>query len=302
MLVAVSPRGTGRMGLRVGLGRPGLTALELSWRLAWALLAVALVAGVTAFTLRDVSLADADQKFLRSGIWYFMLDVALRFLRDHQQQLLYAAALVVPGTLLLWTLCNALGRRAILRRLHPQPARGLAALLGLNVLRAMLGVLAVAALAGSAVFAWEASYIAGDRLPRDFFAILGVTAGLVLALWTALAWLLWLAAVPAVAGQRTFAAVATAWRLWRSRAGSFLRAGALFSAIRLLALFATLALLFELLMRRGPASQGMVAAAGVLVAVYIAAMAWVRVTRMATFAAIFAQDAPAQAVEHSASE
>lgn len=277
-------------GFRTAARRPALVGAEFVWR-AVVLAAVAVLCFATlALFGQGLRVSESDEMALRSGFGLLILDALIRIFREAYPQLVRASLVLVPALVVLWIFAAALGRAAVLRPLLPQPGkRWLRPLLGLGLVRVALGLAALAAFYGSGLLAWELARTSdGDVLPGVFFRVLPALAVLVWMAWWLLGWFLWLASIPAVAGRDTFGAIAAAARLWGAHKLHFLRAGLLFSAIRLLAFAAVLFLLAALVVQATPEARTAVALVLFLVlALYMLAAAWLRVARLAAFTALY---------------
>jgi hypothetical protein len=276
-------------GFRSVARRPGLTLVEFVWRAAFLASAALLCFAAFAWFVQGVRVSDSDAMALRSGIWLFILDAVVRVLSENYQPLVRALFVLLPALALLWMFAAALGRGALLRSLLPAPGRRwLAPLLGLGLLRVALGLAALAAFYGCGVLAWEAARTPDDVLPQTFVRVFVVLVLVVWLLWSMLSWFLWLASIPAAAGSDTFSAIAAAVHLWRANGSHFLRAGLLFSALRLLLLLLAAGLAAAILLP-ATAETRQVAAALVffLLLGNMLAAAWLRAARLAAFTALY---------------
>src|SRR5436853_902355 len=98
------PRSPVHEGFRAVALHPGVLVAELVWRWSFGTAALALlVVAVTQF-LKTIPISNADLLMVRSGVPLLMADALAHILQGTGPRLLRAAAILLPGIALLWTI------------------------------------------------------------------------------------------------------------------------------------------------------------------------------------------------------
>ena len=204
---------------------PLLGLAEIAWRWSFGLAAAA----VLLFSLREyldtLPVTAEDMLLLRTRQPVLMLQVLSRIFQGSAPRAVAAVAVLLPALGLAWIIIASLGRAATLKTLI-ENFRGshgrvrLTALLALNSLRALTFLAAALGVVG-ALLAARAASSSGDPSPGTALLIFWMLAMLVGLACSMLNWYLSLAAIFVVRdGASTFAALASATDLCRSRTGS----------------------------------------------------------------------------------
>lgn len=226
-------------GFRAAFRRPAFTLAEISWRWCVGATATALFFFGLFEYLDTLPVTRGESLFLHSRHPYLIGEALAHILRGSLNRVV--SSMLIAGLLLtlLWIVAASLGRIATVRTLveyfrerwpkhsntpetevASNSTNSLVALLRLNFLRVAA---AVAAMLGF----WGAIIVAGfaspdkDPQPGLAFLLFLPLAALVLLIWSALNWLLSLAAVLAVRdGEETIGALSAAVSLCRDRTGA----------------------------------------------------------------------------------
>ena len=218
-------------GFRAAFRRSSLTFAEISWRwtvggVAWGLSLFWLVE-----YLNTLLVSKGDAALLSTKQPLLVGRAIAHILRGSLNRAVLSALLVVIAVTLVWVVAASLGRIATVQRLldrfrkdgvhnsastnaadEPRPLRSV---IGLNFLRAIVTLVAVLALVGAAVLCNFASPRENPQ-PGLVFILFLPMAGLVCLAWSALNWLLSLAAVFAVRdGDDALEAVSAAVAFFR---------------------------------------------------------------------------------------
>jgi len=234
-------------GFRAAFRRPSLALGEITWR--WAVGATATV--LFFFALIEYSstlpVTKGEMLFLRTRQPYLVAQAILHILRGSLNRAVMSAILAGVCLALLWMIAASLGRFAtvggmrdyirqqLARRFspsvggeginvdaasRPSTASPFRTLLRLNFLRVMLAVAAALGFVGAAILAGAASPDS-DPTPGLAFLLFLPLAGLVWLAWSALNWLLSLAAMFGVRdGEDAMGAISAAAGLCRKRTGA----------------------------------------------------------------------------------
>src|SRR5438309_5994003 len=119
-------------GFRAVLRAPGVVVAEIAWRWCFGTATLALLAVAAVQFLKSVRVSDADVLALRTGIPWLMANALAHILQGSGARLLRAAAILLPGIVLLWTIAAAVGRAATLKGLLPASRANLGTLLGVS--------------------------------------------------------------------------------------------------------------------------------------------------------------------------
>ncbi|HWY22093.1 MAG TPA: hypothetical protein VNX26_12790 [Candidatus Acidoferrum sp.] len=220
-------------GFRTTFRRPSLTLAEIAWRwtvgaFAWALLLFWFIEYLDTLpvTKGDATLLSTRQPFLVGR-------AIAHILRGSLNRAVLAALFAVIAMSLLWIIAASIGRGATVRALLDHfrrdtacteeygaaQRRPLRSLIGLNFLRAALTLAALLAIAGAAVLVSFASPAANPQ-PALVFILFLPLAGLIWIVWSALNWLLSLAAIFAVRdGEDALGALSAGVALFWERLG-----------------------------------------------------------------------------------
>jgi hypothetical protein len=291
-------------GFRVMFRRPSLGLAEISWRwsigLAWTLLSV------YAFLefLNTLPVSAGELLLLRSRQPALISQALARIFKGTAPRLILATIVVAAALSLAWIVVAAVGRAATVKALlsyfrgfstdvpamslpFPEKHWRMAPLLGLNFFRVAMTLAAAVGCLGALLLAGSASKPDAPS-PGSATLIFLMLMMLVWLAWTVVNWFLSLAAVFVVAdGCDTFAAIAAAVRLCRSRAGSVFAAGTWFGLAHLVAFFvATSLVAFPLALAK--VLPGGVVLGGVLLVtlLYFAVVDFLYTGRLAAYVAI----------------
>ena len=232
-------------GFRVVFRRPLLTLAEITWRWAVGATATALFFFGLLEYLSTLPVSRGEMLFLRSRQPYLIGQAILHILRGSWIRAVLSLLVAILLVTLVWTVAGSLGRiatlRAMLEYFRGRLAQGISAphegtrageatergspfspLLFLHVLRAVLLLAGVLGFVGAIVLA---GLVSPDAHPHPGLAFLVFVpiAGLVWLFWSALNWMLSLAAVFVVRdGDDWLEAIAAAMVLFRQRTGAVL--------------------------------------------------------------------------------
>ena len=230
-------------GFRAVFRRPLLTLAEITWRWAVGATATALFFFGLFEYLSSLPVSRGEMLFLRSRQPYLVGRAILHILRGSLSRAVLSLLVATLLVALVWTVAGSLGRiatlRAMLEYFRGRLAQGLSAphegtrggeatehsnpfspLLFLHFLRAVLLLAAVLGCAGAIVLAGLVSPDAHPHPALAFLAFVAI-AGLVWLFWSALNWILSLAAVFVVRdGDDWLEAIAAAMVLFRRRTGT----------------------------------------------------------------------------------
>jgi hypothetical protein len=231
-------------GFRVVFRRPLLTLAEISWRWAVGATAAALFFFGLFEYLSSLPVSRGEMLFLRSRQPYLVGQAILHILRGSLSRAVLSLLMAAVLVTLVWTVAGSLGRIATVRAMIDyfrarfaqselsQDLEGTRAgqatehgnlfspLVFLHLLRALLSLAAVLGFGGAIVLA---GLVSPDAHPHPGLAFLAFVpiAGLVWVFWSALNWMLSLAAVFVVRdGDDSLGAIAAAMALFRQRTGA----------------------------------------------------------------------------------
>lgn len=235
-------------GFRAVFRRPLLTLAEITWRWAVGATATALFFFGLFEYLSTLPVSQGEMLFLRSRQPYLVAQAILHILRGSLSRAVLSLLMAALLITVVWTVAGSLGRIATVRAIidyfrgrfapglsaESQPVDGTRAglatgrgnpfspLIFLHLLRAVLSLAAVLGFGGAIVLAGLVSPDAHPH-PGLAFLVLVPIAALVFLFWSALNWMLSLAAVFVVRdGDDTLAAIAAAMVLFRQRPGAVL--------------------------------------------------------------------------------
>jgi hypothetical protein len=213
-------------GFQIMFRVPLLGFAEIAWRWSFGLAAAA----VLLFSLREyldtLPVTAGDMLLLRTRQPFLILQVLSRIFQGSAPRAVAAFAVLVPALGLAWIVIASLGRAATLKTLieYFRGSHGrvpLASLLALNSLRAVTFLAAVVGVVGALLATRAAASTSGDPSPGSALLIFWMLIMLVGLACSLLNWYLSLAAIFVVRdGASTFAALAAAIDLCRSRTGS----------------------------------------------------------------------------------
>ena len=212
-------------GFQIMFRAPLLGLAEIAWRWSFGLAAAA----VLLFSLREyldtLPVTAGDMLLLRTRQPVLMLQVLSRIFQGSAPRAVAAFAVLVPALGVAWIIIASLGRAATLKTLIEYLRRShgrvrLTSLLALNALRAVTFLAAAVSIVG-ALLAARAASSSADPSPGSALLIFWMLIMLVGLACSLLNWYLSLAAIFVVKdGVSTFAALAAAIDLCRSRTGS----------------------------------------------------------------------------------
>jgi hypothetical protein len=215
-------------------------AAEIAWRWSFGVAAGALVTVAVMRFLNSLTVTDADLLALRSRVPALMADALVHIFQGTGPGMLRLLLILTPAISVLWILAASVGRAATLRVLiQDAPAsftkrNDLRSLLGTHLLRVLVTLLALMAMAGSAILAGFAANITEDPSILLFNLVFLGLLFLVSLCWSTLSWYLSLAPIFVVRDNRpTFAAVNDAVHLVRRRGGDFSGVSMLYGLVKL---------------------------------------------------------------------
>jgi hypothetical protein len=287
-----------RAGFRAVFQRPRVWIAEIAWRWLFGGAALGLLAFTLLGYLDSLPVSNADRLMLRSGAPLLIADALSHILQGSGERLLRAAAVLVPGLSVLWTLAAGIGRAATLGPLVPQGTPRLRPLLGLSFLRTALALAGIAAYMGSAVLAGVVARSGETVRPDFFFAIFIPLFVLVVFCWTVLNWFLSLAPLFAVRdGSDMMGSIAASVHLYRRNRRDFAAVGTIFGIIRLFALVAVTMLSLAVANLWGTISgAAVIALVAAISMVYFAMADFLYVSRLAAYAEILERDRSAEPI------
>jgi len=231
-------------GFRLAFRRPAIPLTEIAWR--WSFVAAAWVLGIMfLFEYMDsLPVTRADRMLLRTGQPELVGRAIHRIFEGSAFRFTEAGILLAIGLTVAWIVLASLGRAATLRSIIDEfgltraakESGALLSLCGLNFLRTVLTLAALASVIGALLIAsrfWALTHVSAAEASQLFFLLLFCIS----IAWVALNWLLSASAIFVVAdGRRALAAIADTLRVCRQRPGSVFSAGALFGTAHLAAL------------------------------------------------------------------
>jgi hypothetical protein len=287
-------------GFRAAFRRPSLTFVEIAWR--WTVGAVAW--GLSLFWLIEylntLLVSKGDAALLATKQPLLVGRAIAHILRGSLNRAVFATLVVLLAVTLLWVVAASVGRIATVRGLldrfrnneihnstgtnvvvEPQPLRSI---LGLNILRAILTLAAVLGLVGAAVLASFASTPENPQPGLVFLLFLPI-AGLVCLAWSALNWLLSLAAIFAVRdGDDALEAVFAAVAFFREHSGPVIAVSTWTGLAHLIALsVASTAVSLPLAFLQIAPWRLVVAVIVLVTLVYFAVVDWLYIVRLAGY-------------------
>lgn len=232
-----------RLGFRAVRRQPAVMLAEILWRWSFGVAAGALVTVAVLRFLASLAVTDSELLALRSGIPQLMAEAILRIFQGSGERLLRLTLIVTPAVSALWILAASAGRAATLRALvQDAPAsftrrHGLRSLLGVNFLRAFVSLLALVAMAGSAILAGYAANTSEEPSILLFDLVFLVLLFVVSLSWSTLNWYFSLAPIFVVRdNRRALGAVSDAVQLARRRGWDFAVVGTLYGLLKLFAI------------------------------------------------------------------
>jgi hypothetical protein len=271
-----------RAGWRLALENPRLVVVEIAWRWSFGVAGALVLWWVVVSTLHRIWISDAQWAALRTLDMRVTPDILARIVIIYRRELLFAIASLLSALALLWTIAAAWGRSVTLKILGgPSNTWAVAGLTLLRVLLFLVALLAAVFSVGSA--AWvSTSANAAEPNWTLYLLIVFIALPLIMVVWAILNWVLSLAPLFAVEGQKgVLAPLGAAFRSVRfsrnrywSASGSYglLRGAAL---VVLIVVGAILAALSQ--------SKAMLALLCVLLLVYFAFADLLYVARMAAY-------------------
>jgi len=310
-MVRVSPT---LEGFRAAFRRPSLALGEITWRwVVGATATVLLFLGLIEYS-GTLTVTNGEMRFLRTRQPYLVAQAILHILRGSLNRVVMSAILAGVCLALLWMIAASLGRLAtvgamrdyireqLARRFSPNlggesvkldvasgpsTASPFRTLLRLNFLRVALAVAAVVGFVGAAILAGAASPDSDPTPGLAFFLFLPLAA-LVWLSWSALNWLLSLAAMFGVRdGEDALGAISAAARLCRKRTAAVLAVSAWTGVAHLVAFVAASIAASVALAFAGVLPGRLVALGVILITLaYFALADWLYTARLAGYLSI----------------
>lgn len=291
-----------RAGFRAAARRPAVIAAEIMWRWSFGIAAGALLTVAVLRFLASITVTDGEMFALRSGLPPLMADAILRMFAGTGPRLLRLTLILTPAISVLWILAASAGRAATLRALiHDVPAsftrrHDLRSLLGVNLMRVLVTVLAMMATAGAAILAGRAASLTEEPSILLFQVVFLGLLLLVSLCWSTLSWYLALAPIFVVRDDRSpITAVNDAVRLVRRRGGDFIGVSLLYGLPKLFLIAAAIVVsLVPLAFATEWPWQATVVLLVVITLAYFAVADLLYIARLASYLAIADQEhAPA---------
>jgi len=272
--------------------QPVLALAEIAWR--WSFAAAAWVLGAMFLFeyLDSLRVTRLERLLLASNQPVFISRALHRIFEGSGPRMIEAGIVLFVGLALAWIAAASLGRVTILDSLLEEfriaPARpgraAWASVVALNALRFVLTLAAAVAAAGSALLAssvWARTNLRGADATR----LSGVLLFSVAVSWTALNWLLSVAAIfPVADGDAAFPAIASVLRLFVRRTGPVVIIGFLFGALHLGLFLAATAIGISILVAARPLGAAIAIFLGLpLIAAYSAVTDFLYVSRLAAY-------------------
>jgi len=237
-------------GFQMMFAMPLLGLSEIAWRWSFGLGAGALVM-ISGLEYLDTLVVTPAELFLLRTQHPVLVSRAIGRIFEGSTPRALALGIVLIGFLAIgWTILASLGRAATLQALferfqknpHSSSVR-LSPLMGLNFLRVMLMILAMAACVGALLLGGAASS-PKDPSPGAAALIFFTLLMLITLIWAVLNWFLSLASIFAFERHhQTLRCLAEAVELLRTRCASLLAAGTWFGLAHLVTLFAVTSVL-----------------------------------------------------------
>jgi hypothetical protein len=232
-----------RTGFRAVRRRPAVMVAEIMWHWSFGVAAGALVTVAGLRFLASLTVTDGELFALRSAIPPLMADAILHIFEGSGPRLLRLVFLLTPAISVLWVLAASAGRAATLRALvEDAPAsftrrHDLRSMLAVNSLRVVVALLALVAMAGSAILAGLAANTTEEPSILLFNVVFLGLLFLVSLSWSTLNWYFSLAPIFVVRDNRSaLGAVADAVQLVRRRGGDFSGVSTLYGLLKLFAI------------------------------------------------------------------
>lgn len=299
-------------GFRAALRRPSLALGEIIWR--WVVGATATVLfcfGLIEY-LSTLPVTNGEVLFLRTRQPYLEAQAILHILRGTLDRLVMSTILAALCLALLWMISASLGRIATVRAMRdyireqlttrfsagigedihlddakPSTARPFGTLLRLNFLRVTLALSAIIGFVGAAILAGYASPDA-DPQPELAFLLFLPLAALVWLAWSALNWLLSLAAMFAARdGEDAVGAISAAVGLCRERTAAVFAVSAWTGIAHLVAFVGATTVVFTVIGFAGLLPGRLVTLGLILITLaYFALADWLYTARLAGYVCI----------------
>jgi hypothetical protein len=280
-------------GFRRAAREPEIVLAEIAWRWTFGLAALALAAGSLFVYLDTLPVTNIEAIALRSHTGWLIADTLSHILRGSGPRLLAAIAIIIPALFALWIAAATAGRTATIKALLPEEGGvPLRPQLGLNFLRAAVGLASLVGYLGATILAGQAAARGVEVRPRIFFSLFLTLALAITMARSRLSWFLSLAAISAARENLdTLSAISSAVELFRRRAGNFVGAGAVCAVIHgaLWVLTTVLVLLVLSLGARVPPGLVLLLLLGVTLA-YFAVCDFLYIARFAMYVAIDESD------------
>lgn len=280
-------------GFRTAFREPAIALAEIAWRWSFGLAALALAIGSFFAYLDTLPASNVEILALRSRIPWLVADVIGQIARGSGLRLAMAAAIALPAVFVLWIAAATLGRAATLKALLRREGRlALAPQLGLNFLRASVGLASLIGYLGALILAGRAADRGGDARAGILLVVFVVLGTAITMVRSRLNWFLCLGAIPAARdGHDTFTAIGEAAGLFRRHPGMFAGAGAVFGTIHgVLYAFCTVVCLLALSLTDKAPPAATLFLLAVITLAYFAAVDFLYIARLAAYVAIDESD------------
>lgn len=266
--------------------------LEIGWRWAFGLGAIALIFAAAVRLLRSVPVTNGDIAAFHSRNQVLIAAAALHVWQHSGTRILPVLGVLAIAMSLLWLVLSAAGRIVALEPLLDSDGRrNHAGIFGLSFLRLItvwLALLAGAAvIVGAAFAATEAASDAAQPVFALYFLLVLIGLPLVLLVWGVVNWYLSLAAIFCLRDALpAFQAAGLAWRLGRQKGSALFRVSSAYAVPRLVALVVLIAL-------AAIAAAGLAPRAGIIAVIllslaYFAFSGFLYIARLAAYLIITA--------------
>ncbi len=329
MLLFVSRRSPSLEGFRAAFRRPSVTFAEIAWRWSVGGTAVFLFAFGVVEYLDSLPVTNWDVLFLRTRNPILVAQALAHILRGSLSPAIFAGLITMIALGAMWIVASSIGRAATVRSLldyfsreevasdvsdGDAPNAGgrritggisnirrlLAALIELNFFRAAIALAAFLAVFGAAILAGQASPW-DDPQPGLVLLLFMALAWMVWLVWWSLNWLLSLATIFAVRdGDDAFGALSAAVTFCRQRAGRIFAVSTWTGIAHVAAFMAgSVGVLFLLGLLRAIPPRIVALSVALAALAYFAVTDWLSMARLAGY--VFIAETPDTAPEPSGS-
>jgi len=286
-------------GFRLSVRRPAIAFAEIAWRWSFAVAAWVLGAMFLFVYLDSLPVTALDRLLLASSQPALISRALHRIFEGSALRATEAGVVLFVGVGIAWIAVSSLGRVAILDSLVDEfqiaplglRRRAWASVLALNTLRFMLTLAAVVGAVGGALVA-SSVWASTNLSAADGTRLFGLILFLVAVSWSALNWLLSVAAIFPVAEQGSaFDGIGSVLRLCERRTAPVVVIGLLFGMVHLGLVIAATGIVMSIPLAAGPLGRGVVIFLGLLViGAYSAVADFLYVSRLSAYVSLLRQE------------